>query len=386
VQQEILLITHYFPPEKGAASNRMASLAEAFGKKGFKVTVVCPLPNYPTGRVFRAFRGKIAVTENVAFGTIKRLWIWPSNSANKFVRFLSMISFSISLILFFVFSKTPKKIFVQYSPIFVGFTAVCLGKLFSKKIILNVSDLWPLAGLEMGILKKGTYYSLLEKMEKFSYRNADLIVGQSEEILFHILSYVQKPSFLYRNLPDFEPPKIRETEFSKEIKIVYAGLLGVAQGIFESCSRITIPANVSLHIYGAGPEAEEIKGLKKEGIYFYGELNREELHHELQKYHIAFIPLKTRIYGSVPSKIFEYTRLGLPVLYYAGGEGEDIIKRESLGWTVPVNNWGALQNFINSLSKENIGHFPKNEVQKNSVSAFNFQKQFEEFTALVERI
>lgn len=386
MQQQILLITNYFPPEKGAAANRIYSLAAALGKKGYKVTVVCPLPNYPNGRIFHEYRGKISVTENVSFGKIKRLWIWPSNSANKFVRLLSMVSFSFSLALFFIFSRTPKKVFIQYSPAFVGFTAVCLAKLFSKKIILNVSDLWPLAGLEMGIIKEGAYYSLLEKMEKFSYRNADLIVGQSEEILLHISSCVQKPSFLYRNLPDFEPPKIGAPEFSNEIKIVYAGLLGVAQGIFEICSRITIPANLSLHIYGAGPEAEKIKGLIKEGIYFYGELNREELHKELQNYEISFIPLKKRIYGSVPSKIFEHTRLGLPVLYYAGGEGEDIIKRESLGWTVSVNNLDALQNFINSLSKETIGRFPKNEIQKNSVSAFNFQKQFEGFSALVERI
>lgn len=386
MRNEILLVTNYFPPEKGAASNRMSSLAEALGNDGFEVTVVCPLPNYPTGNVFQEYRGKIFTTENTSFGKIKRLWIWPSNSANKFVRLLSMISFSLSLILFFIFSKTPKKIFIQYSPVFVGFTAVCLGKLFSKKIILNVSDLWPLAGLEMGLLEKGTYYSLLQKMEKFCYKNADLIVGQSEEILQHISSYVGKPTFIYRNVPKFDPPLIKKIESSNEIKIVYAGLLGVAQGIFEICQRISFPENVSLHIYGAGPETEKILKLKKENIHFYGELGRDELHRELQNYDIAFIPLIKRIYGSVPSKIFEYTRLGLPVLYAAGGEGGEIVKKESLGWVVPVNNLKALQDFINTVSVTDLKLFPKEDVQRNSVSAFDFHKQFERFTTSIENI
>lgn len=387
MQKEILLITNYFPPEKGAAPNRMFSLAEGLGKAGYKVKVVCPLPNYPTGKIFKGFSGKGFFTENVSFGKVMRLWVWPSNSANKFVRLLSMVSFSFSLVLYFIFTKTPKKIFIQYSPVFVGFTAVCLGRLFSKKIILNVSDLWPLAGLEMGILKRGMYYSLLLKMERFCYRNAALIVGQSEEILSHISTFEkEKPSFLYRNIPAFDVRPIPKSSPSEEIKIVYAGLLGIAQGIFEICEHITFPKNTSLHIYGAGTEAEKLQKLKRPNIHFYGEMEREALHKELQNYDIAFIPLIKRIYGSVPSKIFEYTRLGLPVLYFAGGEGGEIVNREALGWVVPVNNFEALQHFLDTVSKEKLEFFPKEEVQKNSLAAFDFKKQFEGFIISIEAI
>ncbi|SRX52643.1 glycosyltransferase family 4 protein [Aequorivita sp. CIP111184] len=387
MQKEILLITNYFPPEKGAASNRMFSLAEGLANAGFKVKVVCPLPNYPTGKIFKDYKRKIYLAENVSFGKITRLWVWSSNSANKFFRLLSMFSFSISLVFFFIFTKTSKKIFIQYSPVFVGFTAVCLGRLFSKKIILNISDLWPLAGLEMGILKKGWYYSLLVKMERYCYRHSDLIVGQSNEILQHISNFEkEKPFFLYRNIPNFEAPAITIQKSSKEIKIVYAGLLGVAQGIFEICQRLTFPENVSFHIYGAGPEVEKIKVFQKQNIHFYGELERDTLHQELQEYDIVFIPLIKRIYGSVPSKIFEYTRLGLPVLYFAGGEGGDIVEKESLGWVVPVNDFKALQDFINTISTTGLESFPKEVVQKNSISAFDFQKQFEAFTVSINNV
>lgn len=387
MSNEILLITNYFPPEKGAAANRMYSMAQGFGRAGYIVNVICPLPNYPNGEIFKSYRGKLRVTEKTAFGKISRIWIWPSNSTNKLVRLLSMVSFSISLTLFFIFKKTPKKIFIQYSPVFVGFTVVLLGRLSSKKIILNVSDLWPLAGLEMGIFKKGGYYSTLLKMERFCYRNADLIIGQSKEILEHVSSIQKdKPVFLYQNIPNFPIPILIERKSSEEIKIVYAGLLGVAQGLYEICQQISLPANVSLHIYGSGPEAERIASLEKENVFYYGDLDREILHTALQQYDIAFIPLISRIYGSVPSKLFEYTRLGLPVLYFAGGEGGDIVIKESLGWVVPVNDFKVLQYFLNTISEKGLEQFSKKMIQKNSIAAFDFERQFETFKKLVENI
>lgn len=95
-------------------------------------------------------------------------------------------------------------------------------------------------------------------MERFCYRNADLIVGQSEEILQHISNFeTAKSSFLYRNIPDFSIPEIASKNSSTEIKIVYAGLLGMAQGLFQLCNQLSFPENVSLHIYGAGPEDEK---------------------------------------------------------------------------------------------------------------------------------
>lgn len=386
-QKSILLVSNYYPPEQGAAPNRIQVLARALSASGYEVAVVCPLPNYPTGKVFSAFRGKLyhkTLDEGI---TVHRLWLWPSKSTNKFIRLFSMLSFAKSLALFFILKKIPKLVFVQYSPVFVGFTAVFWSGLFGKKIILNVSDLWPLAGLEMGLLKKGLYYSLLEKMEVYCYRKSNLILGQSEEILEHIQSKkVTTPRFLYRNFPNFQTSKVLGKAPQQPIKIVYAGLLGVAQGLSEIISKITIPEHVVFHIYGEGPDAETISQPKNLRLIYHGSVTRDELHKELTKYDIAFIPLVNRIYGSVPSKIFEYTRLGMPLLYMAGGEGGDIVKNNALGWVVPVQNFSALQQFLDALTTAELQNFPKNEIQQKAVKAFNFEIQFTRFKQGLERL
>src|SRR5690606_11003693 len=64
----------------------------------------------------------------------------------------------------------------------------------------------------------------------------------------------------------------------------------------------------------------------------------------------AFVPLATRIYGSVPSKIFEYSALGMPVLYFGGGEGESIVNDYNLGFVAPVGDYDALNALIQQIS------------------------------------
>lgn len=365
----------------------MYSLAEALGASGYEVIVLCPLPNYPNGRIFEDYRGKLYNKEKQEFGWVHHLWLLPSNSKNKLIRLLAMITFSVSLCLYFLFKKTPKKILIQYSPIFVGYTGVWLGRLFSKKTILNVSDLWPLAGKEMGVLSDGFYYNRLLRMEKFCYKNSDLIVGQSNEILDYISKFnLEKPLFLYRNFPNFKTSLPATKQDQKEIRIVYAGLLGIAQGILNICNEIRFPEHVSLHIYGAGPEAEIIKDSDFPNVFFHGEVERAVLHQELQQYDLAFIPLIKRIYGSVPSKIFEYSKLSLPILYFGGGEGEDIVSNHKLGWVVNVENEKELQNFIDTLTLGKLNNFPKDQVQKNAIQAFDFKRQFEEFEKTIQSL
>ena len=385
--KEILLVTHYFPPERGAASNRMYAMAVALAKNDYNTQIVCPFPNYPKGEVFKGYKGKFyskSIEDNL---TIHRLWVWPSNSRNKFVRLISMLSFSLSLALFFIIKRIPKTVIIQYSPVFVGFTAVFMGWVFNKKTILNVSDLWPLAGLEMGLFDKGFYYSLLERIELFCFRKASFILGQSHEILSYIAKRgVKNKSMLYRNFPRFSAPIISDRNKNGGISLVYAGLLGVAQGLYAICTTLEIPDGITFHIYGSGPETEAIQSLNIKNIEFHGEVSREQLHVELQQYDIAFIPLIRRIYGSVPSKIFEYTRLGIPVLYFAGGEGGLIVNQLKLGWSIPAGEMEALQLFINSLTTETLKEFPKYSVQENSISAFHFEEQFDAFINKIEAL
>lgn len=354
--KDILIVSNYYPPEKGAASNRIEQLALKLQQNGYRVAVLCPLGNYPYGKLFPQYRNKFSVTENRDGIRVKRLWIYPSNSDNIFKRVLSIMSFSVMLFGYLLFKKTPKKVIVQSPPLLLSFIAVSILKLKRKKIILNVSDLWPHAAIELGVLKPDSLsHRALKFIERFIYKHATVVLGQSREIISHVQEIAHgKDCYLYRNYPDHKQDEFSLSEHPK-IKIFYAGLLGVAQGVYELCENIVLEPGIEFHIFGDGADKRAIVDLLRKhphrNIIYHGMLERRELLAQLNDYDIAIVPLVTRIYGSVPSKIFEYGTLGFPILYLGGGEGEDIVNQHNLGWVVNVGNYSELNATLDEISK-----------------------------------
>lgn len=387
MKKDVLIITSYFPPEIGAASNRIFQLASGLQQNDFNVAVLTPLPNYPTGKIFEDYKGKFRHISEEKNITINRLWIYASNSKNKLLRLIAMLSYSFSLVWFFMWNNIPKTVIVQSPPLLVAFTSMLFLRNKNRNLILNVSDLWPIAGLELGALKKNFSYNMLEKIEHFNYKKANLILGQSEEILTHVTSlFPDKQTFLYRNYPDFHPPEIQQTSSNGRLKIVYAGLLGIAQGIYKLCNELDY-SHIEFHIYGSGAEQllieEFISQHPNLPIIFHGRVTRDELHGLLMSYDIAIIPLLNRIYGSVPSKIFEYARLGLPMLYFGGGEGEDVIENNNLGWIATSGDYNDLNRVISSIKMGSLSLERKENIQHTAIQNFDFYNQLEVLKALI---
>jgi len=385
--EEILIVSNYYPPEKGAAANRIEQLSLKLHQNNYKVSVLCPLPNYPKGIIFPEYQNKFFVKEVIQNITISRLWILPSVSKNLIARLFSTLSFSAGLFFYLLFKKTPHKVIVQSPPLLLSFISVLVLALKGKKIILNVSDLWPMAAIELGALKTGSFsHKVSLFFEKFIYKKATLILGQSDEIVTHIHQiYPEKPCHLYRNFPDHQLDgfEIKNTG-NPTIQLFYAGLLGVAQGVLEVCEKMEFQnLNMEFHIFGDGAEKVQIENYiqkhPEKNIIFHGMLERADLLSRLASFDIAVVPLKTRIYGSVPSKIFEYSALGIPILYFGGGEGETIVNENYLGWVVPVEDFETLNTVLRTISNEGKIHVQqlKAAVFKQSETKFNLDFQIQ---------
>mgnify|MGYP006196330901 CR=1 FL=1 len=386
--EEILIISNYYPPEKGAAANRIEQLALKLHQNNYRVSVVCPLGNYPKGELFPEYKGKFSVTENRDNITVKRLWIYPSVSKNIFVRIVSVLSFSLCLLAYLLFRKTPKKVVVQSPPLLLSFLSVFMLSLKNKKIILNISDLWPLAAIELKAVKAGSFsHKVSLFMERFIYKKATVIIGQSEEIITHVKTlFPSKKAFLYRNFPDHKSDVFTlKTIENEPTKLFFAGLLGIAQGVSELCKQIDLKdLNIELHLFGDGAEKAAIESLIADGknpkIVYHGMMDRKALHETLQTFDIALVPLKTRIYGSVPSKIFEYTALGFPVLYFGGGEGETIVEENHLGWVAAVGNFEALNQKLVAIAQLNKADLAlmKTRIFNKAQLAFDLDNQLKD--------
>ena len=153
-----LIITNYFPPEIGAASNRIFLMAKNLNLEFNNVEIVCPFPNYPTGKIFDNYKG-FYIREDVEKIVCHRLFIFPDNSSSPIKRLFSMLSFSLSIwvLLLKGIARQYDQVIIQNSPILVSYSSIILFKKFlNKKIILNVSDLWPQSAIDLGMMKQNS--------------------------------------------------------------------------------------------------------------------------------------------------------------------------------------------------------------------------------------
>lgn len=353
--KKITIICISYPPEKGAAPSRIYNLATMLRDHGHKVDVITAMPNYPLGRIFPNFRGKLIQKERNNGINITRLWIYPSNSKKPFVRIASMLSYTISLYILglpTLFTKRPDIVIVSSPPLLSGYAGIIISRISGAKAILNVSDLWPLSALELQAIQKGPFYSFLEWIEKRMYRLADAYIGQSMEILDHIKKLQPKPKkeFLYRNLQETSR-YIHKPRPEGRKKIVYAGLLGIAQGLYDVCTNIDFGAlGVEFHIYGDGYEKDKIQQLiaahPERNIYYHESIPAAEVPRMLSDYHATMVPLRTHIHGAVPSKIFMAMSNAIPVFFSGNGEGAKIVREGRIGWVSNPADYRALEDNI----------------------------------------
>jgi glycosyltransferase involved in cell wall biosynthesis len=384
--KKIKIITSFFPPEKGAASHRILTTAKELSSHGFDVSVITTLANYPTGKLFDGYKKMLYKKEKIEGIDCIRCWVFPSNSNNPIIRILSMLSYCFSLIFVIpsLFFNKPDIMFIQTPPLLPGITGVLISKLLRIKVVLNVSDIWPLTALELGVMRHKSFsFRLFSGVENIMYRLSDSMIGQSNETCSYLKQKSVKPVFLYRNLtkPNFNQI-VNEQVLNSKKKIVYAGLLGLAQGVFNICKNIDFKSlDVEFHVFGEGIEKSLIENFIQQNsecnIFLHQTITKDEMQNKLLTYDATIIPLTKNIYGAFPSKITMAMAAGLPIFFSGDGEGFKIVDEFNLGYVSRAGNLNALEKNIIDFSK--LNHQQINLMKTNIMNVvkkdFNYADQ-----------
>ncbi len=355
----IAIITNTYPPEFGAAPARIANMAQALQKSGHEVVVFTGMPNYPQAQVDPAYRKQWAQKEKQAKVQIRRYWTWAYRGSSKLGRLSQMLSQAISMLssIPFLLRFKPQWIFVQYPPIALPLFAILASKLLNSKLIVNYSDLWPQAMVDLKVIEEnGLFHRLLKGIERTTFQNAHAYMAQSMEVYEHLPNY--RPKLLYRTavqVEKFKPAQTRTLQGEK-LKLVYAGVMGMAHGLFELCQAINwekLP--VELHIYGDGLDRPLIESWLKEhegiAVFLHSPVPADQIPEILPQHDAVLIPQKVRIKGTVPSKIYEAMAAGLPIVFVGGGEGAKLISQYECGYNIEAGNFDKLARVLQELQQ-----------------------------------
>lgn len=349
------LLTQYYKPEMGAPQNRLYEMMRGLKNLGNEVCIVTAMPNYPTGEIFDKYKGKLTIKETVDDIEVKRYWLYASNSKRVIPRIWNMISFTVMSLFSIPYLRKQKLdyLIVETPPLTLAICGRLIAAMAGAKFVANVSDIWPLSAKELGAISDGFLYKILEKIERRIYKKAYISMGQSEEIVQHIQNNGGKNVYLFRNGVDPNRFIVRPRLINKTapLKLIYAGLLGYAQGIFDICKSVNFrELGVEFHIYGAGGEQRDIEAFLGQnpdcGITYHGVVSRDELPSILMSADMTVIPLVKHIYGAVPSKIYESMAAGLPILFVGEGEGASIVKQNGIGLVTSSKNYDGLKENI----------------------------------------
>jgi len=340
----IIIHTQYYPPEIGAPQARLHELAIGLMRQGIQVTVLTAMPSYPRGRIYEGYNGWLQ-TENLDGVRVIRTVIFPTQSARMLPRLFSYFSFMLSSLLIgawqigkadFVLTESP--------PLFLGMAGFVLSRWKHARWIFNISDLWPESVVELGIVSRESLsYKLSSALEKFLYKKAWVVTGQSRTILENIQE--RFPYLRVNHLPNgvdtniFQPGDAQSV--NKDFHIVYAGLHGLAQGLEQilwAAQKLPSTEHIDFTFVGDGPEKQQliqsVKDLNLEHFRFLESVAKEEIPAVLRTADVLIVPLKIQLTGAVPSKLYEAMAIGKPIILIAESEAAKIVNDAKCGMVV----------------------------------------------------
>jgi glycosyltransferase involved in cell wall biosynthesis len=365
----ILILTQYFPPEVGAAQNRLNDLASRLCSSGHSVTVLTSLPSYPKGKIFEGYRGRLAMIEKSTGMRIIRTWLYATKKKESFSRLLNYLSFAISSYIGGIFAGgAADVVLVESPPLFLAVSGYLLSKLKRAKFALNISDLWPESAVALGILRNVRLNKWITAIEEGLYERASFVTGQTEGIVNSIrrrCSGVKVELLTNGVSPEFmqfaEEWRNKRTcaqvglGVSGKFVVGYAGLHGLVYGlddVLEVAACLSDIPEIIFVLIGDGPEKKRLQDKARQrkliNVLFYPSQPAAQMPKILAAVDVALITLKRHelFKGTLPSKLFEAMGAGIPVIAAMEGESQSVLQRANCGICVEPENMAEMKEAV----------------------------------------
>ncbi|MDN5372929.1 MAG: hypothetical protein PWR19_1975 [Carnobacterium sp.] len=363
MKKHILVISQYFFPEQF----RINDMCEEWIKRGYKVTVVTGIPNYPVGKFFDGYGLFTKKRENYKGIDIVRLPI-ISRGNNSITLVLNYLSFVISGFLWQLFTKIKAdQVFIfEVSPMTQALPGVWYAKKQQVPCFLYVQDLWP-ENVEIITRTKNKFLiHLIGRMVDYIYMNCTRIFTTSKSFKKSINERqvpIEKITYWPQYAEEFyQPISSKEIALSKNretFDIVFAGNIGNAQGLdilpktAEILKLKDINTKVRFNIIGDGRYKNTLT--KTVNDYNVGDMFNfidkqpaENIPKFMAVNDAAFICLTSSplFKMTIPAKLQSYMACGISIIASAGGETSKIIEEAEAGLTAPPGDEQKLAEII----------------------------------------
>lgn len=391
----ILAVSQFYTPDITAAAFRIAETVRYLTDMENEVEVITTFPHKSKNPP------KVPSSKN----GVHRVQL-PDTENNGFLGYIYLyLSFMIkSIFKGYTVGKRqkPNVVWASSPPIFVGLAGWILAKLLRTSFALDIRDIWPDSAVAAGqISDSGFAFKVGKWMEKFLYRNADVVTCVATPMQQYIQQYTDtKVEVVYNGVAvsanitengHAASNRLEEPATAKDAKkMLYAGNFGHVQQLdllieaFAELDAEELNGKWELFFVGGGAKEEKLKNLVKaydldKQVHFLGFVPKTEVFSYLKSADALFIHLQDSdvLRLTIPSKVFDYMLADRPLLTGIYGEGKDIIESVEGNFTFKSGNKEDLKQMMSRMDQSiSKNPFPSNAVKvKETYSRKNQSKK-----------
>ena len=270
----LFLAINYWPDETGIAPFNTGR-CEHLASQGHEVTVCTAPPYYPQWQIQPEYRGKFIKREYRNGVTVLRSWLYVPRRVTSVKRFVHETSFIATSLASALSTARPDLIVAVSAPLGLGLSAAILSKLWRRPFVFHVEDLQPDAAADLGMMRDGVLMQSLYALERFTYRQAELVTTLTEGMRARIIAkgIPEEKVLLSSHWSEsrlFELPigtsasRFRcKQRLGNQFLVVHAGNIGVKQGlevVLGAANLTSSETNITYVFIGDGAAAPALQG------------------------------------------------------------------------------------------------------------------------------
>lgn len=368
----VLLLSHYYAPEPGAAQHRWAVLVRHLVEAGDEVHVVAPAPHYPLGHLLPGHEHLAAGTTHlgdngeyvhrVAFrpydATVRSRMADEAVAARAAVRTVRQG----------LGGWAPDVVIATVPSLAMAWAGGSAARAVRAPLVLDLRDAWPdllvvaqewdehvvpgIRGRARNTVRGalGGVGSALTRAQ----RRANAVVTTTESFADVLRSRGMGSVHVVRNaahaVPDY-PVHVPRREPDAPLRVLYAGTVGRAHGLGTAVRAAALAhergVDLVLRVVGHGADLAHLKELAVElraPVEFVEPVPRSEMGKQYAWCDTVLVSLRPwlALELAVPSKLYEVMNLGVHVSGVVSGEARRIIEATGAGSLSPPGDVDAL--------------------------------------------
>lgn len=345
----IALIADTFPPLRASGAVQLRDLTREFVRQGHSLSVLLPAPDQSEPWKLEKFDGaqvlRLKAPRTKDIGYVRR------TLAELVMPFAMWRGLRKSPL-----AKERWDGVVWYAPsIFHGPLVSSLKKSSSCKSYLLIRDIFPEWAVDMGLMGRGLPYRFFDAVAKYQYSVADVIGVQTPGNRRYFKPWLEHPGRQLEVLQNWldKPSKmqcsirVKETSLAGRKVFVYAGNMGVAQGmdiLLDLAEKMRSRSDVGFLFVGRGSDSARLKVAAQarqiDNVVFFDEIDPDEIPDLYAQCNAGIVALDPRHKShNIPGKFLTYMQSGLPVLanINAGNDLAQMIRDERVGQVCETN-------------------------------------------------